>query len=63
MLQLIVPGAETYNPETNEFSYSDQQVLQLEHSLLSLSKWESKWCKPFISKEAKTEEKNGKTSK
>lgn len=56
MLQLIVPGTETYNPETNEFSYSDQQVLQLEHSLLSLSKWESKWCKAFLTKKEKSAE-------
>lgn len=62
MLQITVPATEPiemYNEETNEFFYTEaekEQTLQLEHSLLTLSKWESRWCKIFFSKEEKTNE-------
>lgn len=49
MLRIVVPGGEGFDEKTNEFIYYKDQVLQLEHSLLSLSKWESKWHKPFYS--------------
>lgn len=39
-----------------EFISTKEQTLQLEHSLVSLSKWESKWHKPFLSKDEKTYE-------
>ena len=54
MLQLIIPAIDAYDEEAEEFITIDEQILELEHSLISLSKWESKWCKPFISKEPKT---------
>lgn len=50
----VVP--ELWNEETQEFIPAKEQKLQLEHSLVSLSKWESKWCKAFLSKEPKTTE-------
>lgn len=48
MLQITVPATEMYDESSNEFIYTKEQTLQLEHSLVSLSKWESKWCKSFI---------------
>lgn len=56
MLELIVPTAEVYDERVSEFVKTEVRVLQLEHSLVSLSKWESKWEKPFMSKEVKTAE-------
>lgn len=48
MLHIIVPSTEWFNEETNEFFYTKETSLTLEHSLISLSKWESKWKKPFL---------------
>lgn len=56
MLQITVPATEMFDERTNEFVYGKETVLQLEHSLLSLSKWESNWCKPFYSNKPKTAE-------
>lgn len=57
MLQIKVPlSPEGWDEKKQEFVEPKVQVLQLEHSLVSLSKWESKWCKPFLSKGDKTPE-------
>ena len=56
MLQIIVPERELWDEKKEEFVYIKKQKLQLEHSLVSISKWESKWCKPYFSKENKTHE-------
>jgi len=49
MLEITVLGEELFDAETNKFSYPDSFTLELEHSLASLSKWESKWEIPFLS--------------
>lgn len=56
MLRITIPSSELWDDERQEFVSSREQKLQLEHSLVSISKWESKWHKPFISKEEKTPE-------
>ena len=54
MLQITIPAVEQWDEINQEFISTKEQTLILEHSLVSLSKWESKWCKPFLSKDART---------
>lgn len=54
MLQIEVPENEFFNEKTNEFFKTKGVVLQLEHSLISISKWEAKWERPFLSDGPKT---------
>ena len=56
MLEILVPGKEYFDEDKNEFIYSKPTKLSLEHSLISLSKWESKWKKPFLSSDKTIEE-------
>lgn len=48
MLQIALPETEFYDESTGSFRYTKAVTLQLEHSLVSLSRWESKWKKPFL---------------
>lgn len=56
MLTIKIPGEEYYDESREIFIYGRDQTLQLEHSLVSLSKWESIYHKPFFSKKEKTRE-------
>lgn len=49
MLILTVPGGEFWDHKHMTFSQTKEVTLQLEHSLISLSEWEAKWKKPFLS--------------
>jgi hypothetical protein len=56
MLYVTIPATEYFDHSRNEFVDVGEHKLQLEHSLVSISKWEAKWEKPFISKDPKTTE-------
>lgn len=56
MLTVKIPDQELWDESTNEFYYIPGAVLDLEHSLVSVAKWEAKWHKAFISKKEKTNE-------
>lgn len=48
MLEITIPESELFDEEIEEFINIKSCKLVLEHSLVSLSKWESKWKKPFL---------------
>lgn len=56
MLTIVIEGDEFFDEKTNTFLTVGDLSLELEHSLLSLSKWESKFQKPFLGRGEKTNE-------
>ena len=54
MLKITVKPRELWDESTEQFIVNDKEtILQLEHSLVSVSKWESKYCKPFYARDEK----------
>lgn len=56
MLSITIPENEYYNEDTNEFYTVGAVTLQMEHSLISIAKWESKWHRAFLTDKPKTPE-------
>lgn len=56
MLPITVKQADLFDDELQMFIPVKTHTLRLEHSLVSLSKWESKWHKPFLANTEKTYE-------
>lgn len=54
MLTVTVPAAELFDEKREMFINTAETVLTLEHSLVSVSKWEAKTHKPFLSEGTKT---------
>lgn len=60
-LTLEIPDRELFDEKELRFIYSPRTILKLEHSLISLSEWESKWKRPYLVQPVLTEEANRKT--
>ena len=56
MLSITIPDLELWDEEKEQFVNVKGTTLQLEHSLVSISKWESKWHKSYLNTKDKTPE-------
>jgi len=56
LLTITIVGPELYDPDTYQFAKGESTTVELEHSLVSLSKWEAKFNKSFLSTKDKTNE-------
>lgn len=55
MLSIYIPESEFYDNSISEFVTIPSRTLELEHSLVAISKWESKWNKAFLGPANKAE--------
>lgn len=53
-LTITIPGNELYDQAAGKFIITKNHTITLEHSLVSIARWESKWHKPYLSREPKT---------
>lgn len=53
-ITITIPAGQLYSESENRFYKVEEATVELEHSLVALSKWESKWHKPFLTKDQKT---------
>lgn len=56
MLELTIPAGEIWDESKQEFRQTREVKLKLEHSLISISKWEARWKKAYLKDREKTEE-------
>lgn len=55
-ITITIPGIELFDEEQNKFLKTQERTIEIEHSLVSLSKWEQKWKIPFLSNKKITNE-------
>lgn len=55
MLEIRVTLEEGFDEESSKFVAASSFTVRLEHSLSSVSKWESVWEEPFLGKKEKTQ--------
>lgn len=58
MLRIEIPETNLFNETTFDVTHVSAQTLKLEHSLLSIHRWESKWHKSYLSSKSLTPEEN-----
>lgn len=56
MLEISIAARDLFDERTQEFISFKGALIKLEHSLLSISKWEAKWHRPFLSDKIKMSE-------
>lgn len=54
MITIVIPEQEFFDDSSSTFTVHPERTLKLEHSLVAISKWESKWMKPFLGEGDKT---------